>query len=122
MCNGQGLSYCSVCQDSIYCCVECQHKDWPAHRLLCQSSNNFNTSNSPPYPDKNWSYKRGILFRADADAPSWMWLKYKKNPYGYDDNAGDDKPFESRSTIQKNIVQGKQLSDTIDIIYRDEFG
>jgi hypothetical protein len=125
MCNRQGPSCCSVCQESIYCSVECQNKDWPAHRLLCHSSKNFNTSNPLPCPDKNRSYKRGILFRAHADAPSRVWLKYN-NPYGYDDNAGDflgdDKPMQSRSTVQKNLVQGKQLSNTIDVIYRDEFG
>jgi hypothetical protein len=95
------------------------------HRLLCPSSKNFNTSNPPPCPDKDWSYKRGILFRADADAPTWVWVKYKKNNYGYDENSGDflgdGNPRPSRSRVQRNVVRGKQLKNTIDIIYRDEF-
>jgi hypothetical protein len=126
MCNRQGLISCPICQETLYCSVECQNKDEPVHRLLCPSSKNFNTSNPPPCRDKDWSYKRGILFGADADAPTWVWVKYKKSKYGYDENSGDflgdDNPMPSTSRVQRNAVRGKQLKNTIDIIYRDEFG
>ncbi len=35
--EGKGLKTCKSCSEVAYCSVECQEKDWPAHKNECKS-------------------------------------------------------------------------------------
>merc|ERR1719235_1821658 len=35
-CSKPGLLQCSQCGQKAYCSVECQQKDWPAHKAECK--------------------------------------------------------------------------------------
>lgn len=37
-CEEYGKKYCSACKYAYYCSLECQRKDWPSHKRLCDKS------------------------------------------------------------------------------------
>ena len=125
MCNLPGMTTCSGCRSCRYCSVECRDRDWPTHKLLCHSFKDFLT---PPLSKaRKVSFKRAVLFHADAVRPQFVWLKCTWNSRGYDDDhagglLGDDHAMEARSLVQKNLVREKELDHSIDIVHRDAFG
>ncbi|THZ82005.1 hypothetical protein D6C84_06097 [Aureobasidium pullulans] len=58
---------CSRCGRSHYCSKECQKFDWPLHRTLCASFENFQQR-----PDSQ--KRRAIYFPVDSDKPKFVWL------------------------------------------------
>jgi hypothetical protein len=35
-CTGAGRKTCAECKQARYCCLECQHSHWPAHKAECK--------------------------------------------------------------------------------------
>ncbi|KAJ5805005.1 Zinc finger mynd-type protein [Penicillium riverlandense] len=124
MCNLPGVNICAGCRSSRYCSNECRDRDWPTHKLLCDSFNHFITS--PLSTDRNVTFKRAILFPADAETPRFVWLKCTLDPKGfeYDDSGsmlGDGHAFPGRNSMKRNPVREKELDYNIEIVHRDDF-
>ncbi len=39
VCGGGCTKHCSLCRSAHYCSVECQRKDWKAHKKVCKGCN-----------------------------------------------------------------------------------
>ncbi|KAJ5604750.1 Zinc finger mynd-type protein [Penicillium lagena] len=92
--------------------------------LLCDSFNHFITS--PLSTDRNVTFKRAILFPADAETPRFVWLKCTLDPKGFefDDSRsmlGDGHVFPGRNSVKRNPVREKELDYNIEIVHRDDF-
>lgn len=68
MCGKDAPDTCKQCHSSPYCSRACQKADWPVHKILCGSFQNFQT---PPLATS----RRGIFFPVDATAPQFVWVK-----------------------------------------------
>ena len=54
-----GCSRCSQCRTALYCNRVCQLKHWPAHKNICQDSNNAENSDEKLYMKAKNHYKQG---------------------------------------------------------------
>jgi len=44
------LRLCARCRAASYCSVECQRRDWPAHKLVCRSEADASAAGQTPLP------------------------------------------------------------------------
>ncbi|KAI1204516.1 uncharacterized protein F4807DRAFT_447060 [Annulohypoxylon truncatum] len=124
ICNTSSANFCDRCKSIRYCSKACQRADWPTHKLLCKAFSNFDTTKRP---SKN--HFRAIFFPVDKEKPELIWLHC---PWRDDEEDGwyqhpDKKPFlgvdvfASTTSIQRNRILERDLSDTINLCYSDSF-
>ncbi|KAI0905487.1 hypothetical protein F4823DRAFT_627781 [Ustulina deusta] len=71
VCDSDAKMRCSTC-GTWYCNRECSMKDWPLHKALCKAvKDEFNVDKAPT------EHVRAILFPADSDKPTWIWISLK---------------------------------------------
>ncbi|KAF8856163.1 hypothetical protein BDZ45DRAFT_675715 [Acephala macrosclerotiorum] len=86
VCNSWGAKTCGVCKSTHYCSVECQTKDFPLHRLLCdkivpfletdtQADNDGNKNGGEYDKAARTTSKLAIRFPAKSKHPELIWLK-----------------------------------------------
>lgn len=75
-------------------------------------------------------YRRAILSKQDQARPSLIWVECETmyesgiGPWEYarvDSPLGDDNPYIDQRYIQENTRRDKNLSHTIEVIFRDTF-
>jgi hypothetical protein len=75
MCDKQGANACSSCHSIRYCSKLCQKTDWPLHKLLCKTYQDFDDKERPKSHD-NCVYKRGIHFPEHDETPRFVWVRF----------------------------------------------
>ncbi|PGH19247.1 hypothetical protein AJ80_04112 [Polytolypa hystricis UAMH7299] len=117
LCHRAGKQSCSGC-GTQYCSDECRDTGQHAHEILCSSLSKFNTA--PPVPDakRRWTFRRSILFPADADKPQFFWLKCSPvKPYEFNDAKDYLESVQHRIAVRDNEARGKTFNHTIEIMY-----
>ncbi|KAI1386615.1 uncharacterized protein F4822DRAFT_321829 [Hypoxylon trugodes] len=123
ICDKPNTSVCNRCKSSRYCSKECQHADWPAHKLLCSAFSKFDIGTRP-----SKDHVRAISFPFNKERPEIVWLHC---PWHDDDD--DDFPcqfpasapivgkdaFGRTLPVQYNPFLQRKLTDTIHILHRD---
>ena len=131
ICDSTNTKACARCHSTRYCSLECQHTDWPSHRLLCYQ---YSTRTDRPDP----SYKRAILFPPDEVKPKIIWVECK--PEENDEVPGYTYTFElpqvrehlggklgkyyaspEYKPIKRNLLRGRDLTNTLEVICRETF-
>ncbi|KAK5138599.1 hypothetical protein LTR08_000187 [Meristemomyces frigidus] len=125
MCTEPGTLKCAGCKDVLYCSAECQQADWPTHKLLCKTFNNFQQR-----PAANM--RRIIYFPVNGTKPEFMWrpLKPDDRSREFEDGRFDRVDmdehmnkcvFKKSFTIQINAMNDKPLDYTMVLYYDDDF-
>jgi len=73
MCNEPSTQRCKQCQSTRYCSTQCQKDDWPLHKLLCKSFENFRDTRPSTH------HKRAIYFPETGDQPVFAWIYVEEN-------------------------------------------
>ncbi|KAE8441731.1 hypothetical protein EG329_004517 [Mollisiaceae sp. DMI_Dod_QoI] len=90
ICSKATENKCAVCKSAHYCSADCQKKDWPLHKLLCNKFVSF--VEAGPTVDTEGDdyavsskYKLAILFPEKSNSPELIWLKcFTKSEYDDD--------------------------------------
>ena len=124
VCNKSTARSCNQCKSAHYCSTICQQADWPLHKLLCAHFSSFDTLSRPT----NEHFK-AFFFPVDDKKPKVFWLhcKWRNDDDGvkfqhpeFGSLLGPD-AFPSNTSVQRNPVLKRDLSDTIIVCYRDTF-
>ncbi|KAI1077937.1 hypothetical protein F5B20DRAFT_592371 [Whalleya microplaca] len=76
-CDEPGKNICGQCRTARYCSRGCQAKDWPVHKLLCDTLVEFKNKNRPTP-----NHVRGIMFPAEESKPKYVWVEqFEENSY-----------------------------------------
>ncbi|KAF2134700.1 hypothetical protein P153DRAFT_329293 [Dothidotthia symphoricarpi CBS 119687] len=78
MCTEVGTKVCSGCHEIRYCSKQCQKSDWPIHKLLCKTLDDFSDDKRPQKDGRE--YKRGIYFPKAGETPHFVWLPFYGDP------------------------------------------
>ncbi len=122
ICHEKSHLNCAVCKVISYCSIECQHTDWPLHKLLCKSQRQ----------DKRPTemHRRAILFPEDRASPQFMWVRSELKQSADDEPdfewvdmaalLGTDNPLVERFPILRNIFRGRSLNNTLEVALRNK--
>ncbi|CZR70272.1 uncharacterized protein PAC_20173 [Phialocephala subalpina] len=75
ICDAETSLICSVCKSASYCSTECQKKDLPLHKLLCDKLEKFKATHPRPKPTFTSSHKLALRFPASRKEPEFIWVK-----------------------------------------------
>ncbi|KAJ6461083.1 hypothetical protein C8R45DRAFT_538256 [Mycena sanguinolenta] len=86
-CAQEGQSQCTRCKQRFYCGVECQQKDWPAHKKECKrpgANANAGSSSSQTRSQPTLSYPYGQILMPDGSiVPMSYNAKFWAPMFGY---------------------------------------
>lgn len=129
ICDSPHAKACAGCHSTNYCSPECQQTDWPSHSLLCSQ---YSTHTGRPNP----SYKRAILFTPNEIKPKFIWIecetvendefpgtvwersRVREHLGGV---VGEYDAHPEYKLIQRNILRGRNLADSLKVICRETF-
>ncbi|KAK6503458.1 hypothetical protein TWF481_008474 [Arthrobotrys musiformis] len=135
MCNKQPADKCGRCKSVWYCSKPCQKKDWPSHKILCESF-----ANEEPRPSP--AHKRAIFFPPNEEKPQLNWVlfewkttsdpEYPERYEGWDSKAYFGKNSFKRSTfcdynpitkrrLGNYTLTGNSRGGKIAVCHRDDF-
>lgn len=110
MCNSRPARRCLWCQSIAYCSVDCQEKDFPTHKSLCQQIPTF-----PPRPSPE--HVRAIFFPETEHRPQLTWVECESGVDGFngtnwtkllaDPYVGYGVPKKGRVRIQDNPMRSQ---------------
>lgn len=74
LCKNHAMSHCEGCKNAIYCSEACQKADWPLHKMVCRSFQEFQTRPTP-------RHTRALLFLANGTSPRFVWIELKGDSF-----------------------------------------
>lgn len=114
-----------ICRSCRYCSTQCQAADWPSHKLLCKKYAHHNQRERPAK-----ECKRAIFFPQQKTKPSLVWVRCEYSSSSDDGPRetshishllGKDDPIADRRLVKWNVLRGKNLAHSVEVIFRDRF-
>lgn len=94
MCRLPGTLACGGWKSIKYSSATCQKGDWPVHKLICKTFQDFLTTRPTS------EHHSAIYFPADEDTPRFVWLKYS--------NCEQHVPYEELQSLGLSLKWIKQ--------------
>ncbi|KAK8008203.1 hypothetical protein PG991_010754 [Apiospora marii] len=123
ICEKPDAKRCGRCNGTYYCSQECQHQDWPVHKLLCASFGAFDISTRPTS-----EHFRAISFPQGGRKPKLVWIHCNWNKpdhtifhFPVSDSVIGPGTHPEITPVQYNPVLNRRLDDTIRIAWRDKY-
>ncbi|EKG15512.1 Zinc finger MYND-type protein [Macrophomina phaseolina MS6] len=122
MCNDPGTKFCGRCHSIKYCLKECQTKDWPVHKVLCEAFAGFDFT-SRPSPE----HVLGLMFAPDKFKPELLWIHCPVSPasvpvyHSCDHPSHADVPTSQSFELDFSKQLQRYLPNSIILTYRDDY-
>ncbi|KAI1325462.1 hypothetical protein F5Y16DRAFT_401464 [Xylariaceae sp. FL0255] len=118
MCEKTPGLECDGCDNVYYCCVECQHADYPIHRVICKAFGNFDTTTRP-----SKDHYLGVLFSESKCAPTLVWIDCPYEPLveehiiQYEDYLGGEMYPGKMMQFENDVTLNRRLKTTVGVVH-----